>query len=115
MSITLNTQAYEIDSWKTEDRVTYRGPAMTDTVKDELTLGRTRPKPTADNPGVSRSNMKLVCTEVVGGVNKDVIINVDISKAVGVTDAFMDGCRDKVGDLLISPTAGLIVKHDLTH
>lgn len=116
MAITLNTQNYEMDSWKDENRVQYRGPAVTDVVKDEITLSRTSPKPTADFAGVSRSSIKGVFTDVSTGKNLDLIITIEVSKPVGIPDAFVDERRDRMGDLFISAIGGLVVnKHDVTH
>jgi len=116
MAITLNTLAYEQDTFESANRVKYVGPANSFTIKDTLTLGRTLPKATATFSGVARSNAKRVKTLTLpDGSKHDAIISVDVSLPVGAVDADVDALRDDVGDFLISATAGLLIKkHDLT-
>lgn len=117
MAITLNTLAYEQDSWVNENNVVYRGPSASHTVRDEVQLKRTPPKPTADFGGVARSTIRRAKTLTLSnGKTADCVFNVEVSVPVGAVEANVDALRDDIGDLLISATGGLVVnKHDLTH
>lgn len=117
MSITLNTLAYTQDPALNANLVPYIGPANTHTVKDQLVLGRTAPKPTSTFRGMARSSVKRAKTLTLDdGSKADAIINVSVSIPVGAATADVNALRDDVGDFLISADAGtLINNHDLTY
>jgi hypothetical protein len=119
MSITLNTLVYDQDSWPTPNKVKYIGPDHSFAAKDEMYLGRTAPKPTADQRGMARSVVKTVKTvevDAVTGETGEAIIETTFALPVGITDAVADSLRDNHGDFILSADCGTLTKkHDLTY
>lgn len=117
MTITLNTLAYEQDGWVNPDLTIYRGPAATSMVKDLIALGRTRPTPTADFDGISRSRLKRTKTlTLTNGLKHEATFEVLVGIPVGAVTAEVDALRDDIGDLVISAVGAAVVNnHDITH
>lgn len=117
MALTINTLAYNQDSFLSQDKVQYTGPSHTFQDKDTLVLGRTAPKPTSTFAGMARSLIKRVKTVTLAdGSRVDAMITTETAFPVGAADAIIDGMRDDMGDFLISADAGnLIKKHDITY
>ncbi len=117
MTITLNTLAYNQDSFATKDKVVYTGPSHTFTTKDVLSLSRVAPKPTKDFAGVAKAEAKRTKTvTLTNGLTADAIITVSCSLPVGMAKADADALRDDVGDLAISAVGEtLFWNHDLTY
>jgi len=97
MSLTFNTKTFSADAFG-QNAVGYVGPAKTSSMKDDLTLRRTAPKPTANFSGVSRGLAKLVRSHTLtNALNPvwDSISNVDVSLPVGIAAADVDAiCAD---------------------
>jgi hypothetical protein len=117
MSITLNTLAYSQDVSINSNKMLYVGPDNTFTTKDQLTLGRTNPKPTTTFAGVARAEAKRTKTvELADGSFAEAIITVSSSLPVGMAKADADALRDDVGDFAISADCEtLFWNHDLTY
>lgn len=117
MTITINTLAYNQDSFATPNKVEYTGPSHTFTVKDKLSLARTAPKPNGTFKGVARAEAKRTKTVTLAdGSTADAIVSVTCAYPVGMAEADADSLRDDVGDFVISATAkALMWNHDLTH
>lgn len=117
MSITLNTLAYDQDSFATPNRVQYTGPSHTFSIKDTLSLSRVLPKPVNGFAGVARAEAKRTKTVTLAdGTKADAIVTVSCSFPVGMAQADADALRDDIGDFAISAAGGtLFWKHDLTY
>lgn len=92
MSMTINTKTFTADSFGV-NQVTYDGPAKTVTLKDDLSLKYTAPKPTSTYSGVARSASKLTRTGTLTGSltpSGDSIIGVETSIPVGTAGADID-------------------------
>lgn len=102
MSITFNTKTYTADSFQ-KDQVGYIGAVKTVTVKDDLKLSRSAPKPTAVFSGVGRTVAKLTRTLTLTGSltpTGDAIIEVSVSVPVGYTAADVDALLNDMGALV---------------
>jgi len=66
MSWTINAKVFTADG-NTANAVAYIGPAHTLSLKDDLRLARTAPKPTSTFSGVARVQMKLARTMTLTG------------------------------------------------
>lgn len=115
MTITVNTKAYNQDAMYV-DAVVYTGPANNFAAKDKLLLKRLAPKPTADNPGVAKCNLRFTRTKVISSVNRDLIADVALNIPVGAAEADVDSLLSDVSALIASAIGKLVVwNHDLTH
>lgn len=102
MSLTFNTKTYNLDSQK-GDQVLYIGAAKTVSVKDDLKLGRTAPKPTAVFSGVGRTVAKLTRTLTLTGAltpTGEALVEVSVSVPVGYTAADVDALLNDMGALV---------------
>jgi len=117
MTITLNTLAYDQDSFVTPNKVKYTGPDHTFSVKDELSLSRVAPKPTTTFAGVARAEAKRTKTVTLDdGSSADAIVTISCSLPVGITTTDANALRDDVGDFAISADCTtLFNNHDLTY
>lgn len=115
MAITLNTLSYNQDAFVTPNKLKYVGPDSTFSVKDEITLGRTAPKPTPTFAGVARSEVKRVKTvTLANGSTADAIVTLLTSLPVGMAQADAEALIDDVGDFAITADmSNLAWKHDL--
>lgn len=114
MSLVFNTKTYTLDAYKSVNSVTYNGAAKTASVKDDLQLGRTAPKPTAVLSGVSRSSAKLTRTLTLTGAltpTGDIIGEINISVPVGYTAADVDTFLNDFGALLSGADMKTLVKN----
>lgn len=116
MAITLNTLAYSQDASVSKDKVLYTGPSNTFAIKDQVSLARVAPKPTATFRGVARAEAKRVKTVTLDdGTKADAIVTVSSSFPVGMAKADADALRDDVGDFAIgSDGDALFWSHDIT-
>lgn len=116
MAITLNTLAYNQDSFAAPNRVVYTGPSHNFSIKDTLSLARVVPKPVKDFAGVARAEAKRTKTVTLAdGSKADAIVTISCSFPVGMAKADADALRDDVGDFAISTQGGdLFWAHDLT-
>jgi hypothetical protein len=112
MSITVNITSYNADSFQ-KDQVGYIGPAKTVSVKDDLRLARTAPKPTTTFSGLARTSAKLSRTFTLTGAltpTGDAIIDVQVAVPVGYTAANVDSLLNDMGALLSSASFKTHVK-----
>jgi len=92
MTWTFNSKAFTADG-QTANAVQYAGPAQTLSLKDQLRVARTAPKPTSTFSGVGRTQVKLVRTLTLTGAltpTHEGIIDLSMSMPVGFTGADVD-------------------------
>lgn len=102
MSLTFNTKTYTADAFGSNS-IGYVGPAKSGSVKDDLSLRRTAPKPTSTFSGVFRSLAKLTRTSTLTAAKTptwESIVNVDASLPVGIADAAVDALCDDLAALI---------------
>lgn len=112
MSITFNTKTYTADSFQ-KDQVGYIGAAKTVTVKDDLKILRTAPKPTSVFSGMGRASAKLTRTLTLTGSltpTGDAIVELNVSVPVGFTAADVDALLNDFGALVSGADMKTIVK-----
>lgn len=112
MSLTVNAGTYTADSFN-KDYVGYIGAAKTVTVKDDVKLARTAPKPTSVFSGVGRTSAKLTRTLTLTGAltpTGDAIVDIQVSVPVGYTAANVDTLLNDMGAFLASASFKLHVK-----
>jgi hypothetical protein len=112
MALTVNAATYNGDSYQ-KDSVTYIGPAKTVSVKDDVKLARTAPKPTITFSGVGRTQFKLTRTLALTGAltpTWDAIVTVDVSVPVGFTAANIDTMLNDAGAFVSSASFKTHVK-----
>lgn len=112
MSLTFNTKTYTADSYS-KDLVGYIGAGKTVTVKDDLKLSRTAPKPTASFSGLGRANAKLSRTLTLTGAltpTGDAIVECSVAVPAGFTAADVDTLLDDFGALISGADMKTIVK-----
>lgn len=89
MSLTPGAATFTADSYQ-KDSVAYIGVLKTNSVKDDIILRRTSPKPTPVFSGVARSGFKFVRTLTLTGAltpTADAIFDVNVSLPVGAAPA----------------------------
>ena len=92
MSLTINAKTFSAESY-TANAVNYAGPAHTLSLKDDLRLARTVPKPTSTFSGVGRTQSKLSRTLTLTGAQTPThegIIDLSASMPVGAAAADID-------------------------
>lgn len=112
MSLVFNAKTYTADSFQ-KDTVGYIGAAKTVTVKDDVKLARTAPKPTITFSGVGRTQAKLVRTlPLTGALNPswDAIVSIDVTVPVGYAGADVDALLNDFGAFLSSASFKAHVK-----
>lgn len=112
MSLTFNTKTYTADSFQ-KDQVGYIGAAKTVSVKDDLKVARTAPKPTITFSGNGRTTAKLTRTLTLTGAlttASDAIIECNVSVPVGFTAADIDALLNDFGALVSGADMKTIVK-----
>jgi hypothetical protein len=112
MSLTVNAGTYTADSFQ-KDSVVYIGAAKTVTVKDDVKLSRTAPKPTSTFSGLGRTQAKLTRTLTLTGAltpTGDAIVQIDVAVPVGYTAANIDTLLDDMGAFLASASFKTHVK-----
>lgn len=97
MSLVFNTKTYTADSFQ-QNQVGYIGAAKTVSVKDDVKLSRTAPKPTATFSGLGRTSAKLARTLTLTGAltpSGDGSLTIDVAIPVGAASADIDAlCND---------------------
>jgi hypothetical protein len=104
MSLTVNAGTYTGDSFGV-NAIGYIGAAKTVTIKDDVKLSRTAPKPTAIFSGVGRTSAKLTRTLTLTGAltpTGDAIVDIQVSVPVGYTAANVDTLLNDMGAFLAS-------------
>jgi hypothetical protein len=113
MSLTVNADTYTADSFQA-DIVGYRGPDKTASVKDDVRLARTAPKPSASFSGVGRTSAKLTRTLTLTGalsLSGDMIVDIQCSVPVGFSGTDVDAALNDFGAFLASATFKTHVKN----
>jgi hypothetical protein len=104
MAFLVNLGTYTADSYQ-KDQIGYIGAAKTVTVKDDLKLSRTAPKPTTTFSGVGRTSAKLTRTLTLTSAltpTGDAIVDIQVSVPVGYTAANVDTLLNDMGAFLSS-------------
>lgn len=112
MSLVFNTKTYNADSYGS-NAVGYNGAAKTVSVKDDLVLRRTQPKPTSVFSGVGRTSAKLTRTVTLTGAltpSGDAILDVSVNIPVGMAAADVDSLLNDMGALVSSASFKTHVK-----
>nr|URG16533.1 MAG: coat protein [Leviviridae sp.] len=115
MPFTVNTLVFNQDTFVNPNRVIYTGPAHTFSSRDLFTLARTAPKPTKDDLGVGKVEIKRTKTvTLAGGATRDIIITITGSTPVGAAEADIDAAVDDAADFAISAEGKKLFKaHDI--
>lgn len=112
MSLVFNTKTYTADSFGV-NAVGYNGAAKTVSIKDDLALKRTLPKPTTVFSGVGRTEAKMTRTVTLTGAltpSGDAILAVNVSVPVGMASADVDALLNDMGALVSSASFKTHVK-----
>jgi hypothetical protein len=102
MSLVFNAKTYNADSYQ-KDQIGYIGVLKTVSVKDDLKLSRTQPKPTDIFSGLGRTQAKLTRTLALTGAKTtagDIILTIDVAVPVGYLAADVDAVLNDMGALL---------------
>lgn len=113
MSLTINAKTYTPDSYGI-NAVGYVGPAKTVSLKDDVSLKRTSPKPTSVFSGVGRTQAKLTRTLVLTGAlttSGDAILSIDMSAPVGAASADLDAFCADMGAYVASASFKTLIKN----
>lgn len=112
MALTINAKTFNADSYG-KDSVGYIGSGKTVSVKDDVRLARTAPKPTVSFSGVGRTNAKMTRTFTLTGALTpagDAICSIDVSVPVGYAAADVDTLLNDMGSFLASASFKTHVK-----
>jgi hypothetical protein len=104
MSLTINAKTFANDSYALNG-ATYVGTTKTVSVKDDLSLKRTAPKPTDVFSGVGRTTAKLTRTFTLTGAKtlaSDAICEINVSVPIGYAGADVDALLNDMGSFLAS-------------
>jgi hypothetical protein len=104
MSLTFNTKTYTPDSFAANS-VGYVGAAKTLTIRDDLQLRRTAPKPTSLFSGLGRTWAKLIRTGTLTGAltpSSEMSVEVNVVVPVGYASADVDALLNDMGALVSS-------------
>lgn len=112
MSLTVSAKTYTADSFQ-KDIIIFNGPAKTVSVKDDVKLARTAPKPTAVFSGMGRTSAQLKRTFTLTGAltpTGEAIVEINVSVPVGYAGADVDSALNDMGALLASASFKTHVK-----
>lgn len=112
MSLTVNAGTYTADSFGAS-AIGYVGPAKTSSVKDDLILRRTAPKPTSTFSGVAREQAKLTRTKALTGAltpSGELIADLQFSLPVGTADTDIDALCADLGAFVASASFKTFLK-----
>lgn len=113
MSLSVNAKTFTAQSFAA-NAVIYDGPAHTLSVKDDIRLVKTAPKPTTTFSGTGKFGIKLTRTHTLTGAltpTGDSILDVSGSIPVGTAGADVDALLNDIGALLSSASGKLIAKN----
>lgn len=113
MSLSINAKTYTADSYA-KDSVGYVGPLKTVSIKDDVSLKRTAPKPISTFSGVGRTQAKLTRTLSLTGAlttTGEAIVSIDVSVPVGVASADVDALLNDMGAYLAAAAFKTLVKN----
>jgi hypothetical protein len=112
VALTINAKTYNADSYA-QNAVGYIGSAKTVTVKDDVILRRTAPKPTSVFSGVGRTSAKMTRTLTLTGAltpTGEAILEISVSVPVGYASADVDTLLNDMGAYLASASFKTHVK-----
>jgi len=112
MSLTINAKTYTADAFQ-QNNVGYIGSTKTMSVKDDVSLKRTAPKPTSVFSGLGRTQAKLARTLTLTGAltpTGDATVSIDVTVPVGFTGADVDSMLNDMGSFLASASFKTHVK-----
>jgi len=112
MSLTINAKTYNADSFAS-NAVGYIGSTKTLTVKDDVTMRRTAPKPTSTFSGLGRTYAKLIRTLTLTGAltpTSDGSVEISVVVPVGYASADVDALLNDMGAFLASASFKAHVK-----
>ena len=112
MALTINAKHFTADSFQ-KDAVGYIGTGKTVTVKDDVKLARTAPKPTALFSGLGRTSAKMTRTLTLTGAltpTGDVILEISVAVPVGAASGDIDTLLNDMGSFLASASFKTHVK-----
>lgn len=112
MALSINAKTYNADSYQ-QNAVGYIGSAKTVSVKDDVVLKRTQPKPTSVFSGIGRTSAKLTRTATLTGAltpTGDAILEISVNVPVGMASADVDTMLNDMGAFLASATFKTHVK-----
>jgi hypothetical protein len=112
MSLSINAKTYTSDSFS-KDNVGYIGTLKTVSIKDDVKLLRTAPKPTTVFSGVGRTTAKMTRTLTLTGAltpTGDALTEINVSVPVGYTAADVDTMLNDMGAFLASASFKTHVK-----
>lgn len=112
MALTINAKTYTADSFQ-QNAVGYIGATKTVSVKDDVALRRTAPKPTDLFSGVGRTSAKMTRTLTLTGAKTlagDCILEVAVSVPVGYASADVDAVLNDMGAFVASASFKTHVK-----
>lgn len=112
MSVTINAKTYTLDQVG-NNLVNYIGTLKTVSVKDDVVLKRTPPKPTNVFSGVGRTTAKMTRTLTLTGSltpTGDGLVDVSVSVPVGFAGADVDSLLNDMGAYVASADFKTLVK-----
>lgn len=112
MSLTINTKVYSADAFAS-DNVGYIGTLKTLTVKDDVNLRRSSPKPSATYSGNGKTFAKMTRTLTLTGAltpTGDAILEIAVQVPVGFSAADVDTLLNDMGSFLSSASFKTHVK-----
>lgn len=104
MSLTINAKVYTADSFQ-QNTVGFIGSLKTVSVKDNVQLKRSAPKPTSLFSGVGKTQAKLTRTITLTGAlspSGEAIVSIDVSVPVGAAGVDVDSLLNDMGSFLSS-------------
>jgi hypothetical protein len=113
MSLVFNTKTYTSDSFNS-DSVGYIGASKTVSVKDDLILRRTAPKPVVTTSGVGRTSAKMTRTLTLTGAvepTREAYLDIQVNIPVGASSSDIDALLNDMGALLSSASFKTHVKN----
>lgn len=112
MSLTINAKTYTADAYA-QNSVGYIGALKTVSVKDDVRLLRTAPKPTSVFSGVGRTSAKMTRTLTLTGAltpSSDAIVDISVSVPIGYAAGDVDTLLNDMGSYLASASFKTLVK-----
>jgi len=112
MTLAINAKTYTGNNFSSNS-VVYNGPGKTASIKDDVKLSQTAPKPTDAFSGLARTQLKLTRTLALTGAKTttgDLIITIDVASPVGFAGADVDTALNDLGAFLASATMKTHVK-----
>lgn len=109
MPLVINTRNFAVDSVAAQ-AVTYRDPSATALLPAVARLARTDPKPTANFPGVSKTEAKISKKVMIGAASWPLLLRLDASIPAGTADADLDLLIADFRSLVASTAFASLVK-----